>query len=65
MLTSIPEHVALRAAKALCVKRIEFENVYAAGFGNAPKPRRSDRNKRLNRVILYLEGQMHAICLAR
>lgn len=64
-LVDIPQHVALRAAKALCVRRLEWDNVYVPGTGTVPKPRRSERNKRLNRVILHLEGQMQAICLAR
>lgn len=59
------EHTALRAAKALCIRRLEWDNVYVLGSGTVPKPRRSERNKRLNRVILHLEGQMHAICLVR
>lgn len=59
------EHTALKAAKALCVSRLEWDNVYVPGTGTVPKPRRSERNKRLVRVILHLDCQMHAICLAR
>lgn len=58
-------HTALKSAKALCVRLMEWDNVYVPGFGNTPQPRRNERNKRLKRVILHLEIAMHAICLAR